>query len=418
MKLKLFFISLLILGLIQANDAQRYMPGYIVKQSGDTVHGFIDYNSAVHMPCKVIFKQTKNAPTQKYTALTLKSFSVAGIQVESAEVEIETSPVDLNKVDYDADFKIIKDIVFLQAIVTGRKSLYFNTTDERKTNFYIKENGKFTLLLYKKYFIKKQVLQEMVDDLNEKKNYQIQLKLYMNDCPKIYPEIENTSYDRYSLKNLFIKYYQAKNEDFYAPEKLQSATEIRFTAGYSINNTNFTNTGSAYYAYITDAEYVSSNSLVFGFSLNTFFLRTKRNFSWNNEILFSSQNYEGSYAYQDTLYKSVLKSSDFSINSMLRYTHPVGKLSLFANAGVFIKYSGSQTNELTKIYPLYSTFRTENDALVPDIKKTELGIPLGAGIIYKRFSCELRYNTGSGVSTTTNLNQTTTQYSILFAFKF
>jgi hypothetical protein len=111
---------LTIIGLILLQTAfcqENYLKGYIVRLTGDTLHGFIDYRNWDRNPDKISFKEIPNAENAIYTPLTIKAFGVRDEIYKSAEIIADISPDVLNDLEYNSDLNLKVEITFLQTIV-------------------------------------------------------------------------------------------------------------------------------------------------------------------------------------------------------------------------------------------------------------------------------------------------------------
>lgn len=183
-----------------AYSQANFQQGEVIKTTGDTLEGFIDYRSGGINPYKISFKETLNSETTIYMPLDIKGFNVFGERYESAIIETEISPTNNQNLELSAELNLKIDTAFLQAIVIGEKSLYFYFNKCGNTQFYIKKDSSFELLAYKKYIKKMDVentaLATKTIKVFETKKYLGQLTVYLNDCPKIKAKIESVKYGK------------------------------------------------------------------------------------------------------------------------------------------------------------------------------------------------------------------------------
>ena len=92
--------------------------------------------------------------------------------------------------------KIIIDTSFLEAIIQGEKSLYSHVNYIGDDQFYIKLDGKYDLLVYKKYL----GVQDGKHRAMENRKYLGQLTLYLMGCPEIQIKLKDISYSKNSLR--------------------------------------------------------------------------------------------------------------------------------------------------------------------------------------------------------------------------
>ena len=184
----------------------NFKQGYIIKQSGDTLHGFIDYKNWVINPVKISFKENLNGENINYTPMDIRYFSVLDEIYESAIIETEISPTNIQNLEFGAELNLKMDTAFIQAMILGKKSLYFYVNNHGNNQFYIKTDSAFEFLAYKKYIRKVDFehasVQTKETKIFENQLFLGQLILYLNDCPDIKPMIENTKYTKKEFGNL------------------------------------------------------------------------------------------------------------------------------------------------------------------------------------------------------------------------
>jgi len=137
------FIALLLalpaVALAQAN----YQEGYIVKNNGDTIKGYINYQEWAYSPQKVEFKtnRTDNQP-QDCNPGNIKGFGVKGAETYASFVGL----ISMNKnifpdVPSNLDTTRKQGAIFLKQLDSGdRLTLYYNS-EIHKNRFFIAEKG-------------------------------------------------------------------------------------------------------------------------------------------------------------------------------------------------------------------------------------------------------------------------------------
>lgn len=90
--------------IIQTSFGQEnYIPGYVIS-ARDTLRGLIDYRNWAENPEKISFKEKPGDSAVVYTPSDIKGFGAAGEFYESAVVETDISPKNINNVTDDAYF--------------------------------------------------------------------------------------------------------------------------------------------------------------------------------------------------------------------------------------------------------------------------------------------------------------------------
>jgi hypothetical protein len=121
----------------------NYHEGYIIKNNGDTVKGYINHRDWERSPIVVDFKVDKTgSQVQQFDAAAIKGFGITG-----AEPYITyTGPVSMDKIhfpDLPDGFDTTQTVtaIFLKRLVTGKHLTLFKHTDDIKTRFFIAETA-------------------------------------------------------------------------------------------------------------------------------------------------------------------------------------------------------------------------------------------------------------------------------------
>jgi len=412
-------LLLLLLNSYSSLSQENYLPGYILQWNGDTLNGFIDYRNWVRNPGEISFKATLSDEKSEFTPARINCFSVSGKIYESAVLEIETSPVNMQFLLYDPGLHFKSDTAFLQVLFRGEKSLYYYVTSDEKDQFYIRQDTSFRLLIYKKYLV------EEGDNGNiyiaENKDYTEQLKLYLNDCETINKKIENLKYEKNSLENLFIHYSKCTSKEFdFRRIDDEPRFEIGMLGGVSLTNLKLSGTG---YDYLIEAGYDLSANFTLGMFFDFIRFRNKHKWSWCNELLLTRFKVEGQYYqyFDENNQTTTYTTLDFLYqkwNTMARYKFPAGKLFLFANAGISGGVLIGETNTMTREIKFYDMERTEDGTALNHVKYYELGFMAGLGTRFKKFSLETRFELGNGFSSDEDLSVITNRYYFLLGYRF
>lgn len=370
---------------------ENYQPGYIVQLNGDTLNGYIDYRNWENNPSKIEFKQSEKGPVTIFRPMLVKGFGVGGEIYHSAIIEIETSPTAINSLDEYPDLNIVVDTAFITVLVRGTKSLLSYKSRNRKENFYIEENGAYTLLRQKKYLLK--VGSKTM--ANENKRYIGQLILYLAGCGDMESHAQKLEYMNESLIRYFNTYYECINgsKDFEMKQE-----NIRLTAGISagITSTKLNLIGTLSYP---DPVFNPSIDFSGGIYMNCLLGRNRQKWSVFNELNYSSFSFETKY--RDYLKDYVTARMDFSyikLINMLRFSYPIKEARIFANAGITYGIAIERENYLREAPESGLSVLITQQRLLTDIRKLDIGFMAGAGVQYKRLSGEIRYEASDGMS--------------------
>jgi len=156
---------------------ENYIDGYVIKIDGDTLKGYVDYRDWQINPDNISFKKELSDQKLNYTPIDIQGFGVDGEKYESAIAQTEISPSSINNITKDTELNIVIDTSFLRTIIQGEKSLYYKKTNFGNDQFYVKMDGKFELLTYKRYLVSR----DGKDIAAENRKYLGQLSYYLSD---------------------------------------------------------------------------------------------------------------------------------------------------------------------------------------------------------------------------------------------
>ena len=141
-----------------------YQEGFVVTKSGDSLRGWIDYRQWSKNPTAIKFKRdlASNNPTT-YTVDDLALFEIVGRdRYLKAAVTKDMRPVEISELRYATDNVVsytVSDTVFLRVLLEGKISLY--ELNDKKSHFYVREEGKDYLELMYIVHLESSVLSEI-----------------------------------------------------------------------------------------------------------------------------------------------------------------------------------------------------------------------------------------------------------------
>ncbi len=415
-RISIFLILLFLVAAPYAYSQENFLPGYVIELDGDTIKGLIDYRNWGKNPEKISFQQA-GGEERLYTPSQIQGFGVEDELYLSAVVDTEISPLQSGKILPEPQLRLKTDTAFLQTMISGPKSLYYYMDKDGKEHFYIGKDGAFTLLIYKKY-------SEQVDGgkvIKEIREYTSQLREYLSDCPDLTSETKNADYRKGSLEKVLLAYYDctAEEMDF---QKTSEKIRVEFGALAGVSSTSL-NFKSDNFTALVNTEYPASTSFAGGLSFDVIFPRNRGKWSLNNELLFSTYRVSGRYEdiqseEQYTITTTEIGFAYLKLNNMIRYNHPFPDFFLFFNAGVSNGFAIGKTNEMVRESRLFSQIRTEEGEAIEDPRKLEQGLLLGLGGKWNRYSAELRYESGNGMSNFSGLSSPTNRFFFLLGYRF
>lgn len=396
---------------------ENFIKGYIILNNSDTLFGKIDYRNWGVNPDVVGFLSETEAIPHNYTPMDILEFGVNGEIYVSGVVLKEVSSGQSGWIDFDPQIKTEPDTIFLQALIKGRKSLYYYYSEARKDNFYIKQGSIFELLEYKEY------LKQMSGGNIALKNnrYLGQLTIYLDDCTEIKSLLPETPYRKNGLLKLFRDYYKCfPEESYFHQESERPKAEKGLVAGPSLTILHFAGEN---YPHLSDAGFKPSLKISAGFYLNLILMRNQQKWSLYNEALFASYKVTDTYeAYENEEKYSVITTrisySYFKINNLIRFTYPIGNAFVFVNAGLSNGLVlGEQNYNKTELI-LYNINRTRIEPAMNNVRRYEQGLLMGAGWKHNRLSLEFRYERGNGMSAYVDLKSSVDRFFLLLGYRF
>ncbi|MGD1840364.1 MAG: hypothetical protein ACFB0B_05625 [Thermonemataceae bacterium] len=414
--------SCMLVGLFASFTAvgqKNFVEGYIISLEGDTLRGMIDFRNSEKNPSQVIFKRGNQV--EKFSPYQIQQFGVNGEIYVSASVEKEVSPDYLGELNALPDVKLEKDTVFLQSLIEGDKSLYFFKSEKRKNNFYIEENGAYTLLLHKRYF--KEVNGKKI--ISHNRSYVSQLSAYLQDCPEINQPLSKTEYSLKSLRKLFETYYACKDEKILFENNIEKIPpEFGVVAGASLTNVSFSS-GRGAFTTVVNADYPTSLNFMGGIYFNL--IRTKNAGKWSlyNELSVVSYNFEGDYTDFDfttrddifTFTRTELNYTYLKLYTLLRFRYPVNQFALYFNAGISNGYVIASRNYALEDRQLITSLITTEGEAIEGARDYEQGLVVGLGGQFKKFSLEVRYERSNGISPSDGLNSPVDRFQFLLGYR-
>lgn len=398
--MRIFFLAILVKISIMCFGQENFIPGYIIDNNGNRVDGLLDYREWRTNPEKIIFKvSTANEP-EEYGPSDIEEFGVEQDVYISATVDTEMSPWRLNRLGTESAFQLERIDAFLQVLVKGEKSLYYHKNSIGKDNFYIRRDDGLELLAQKKY--NREHNGNLLAVENAK--FRGQLKVYLNECERIGNSNSKLAYDRKSLLNLFVDYYDCTgNQTTFKQTTERLVPKFGVIVGISSTSLSISGaTGSPLY----DMDMSTSLDPVFGLQLDLILPRNNGSWSIYNEVLHTSYKIKGSVEYQGLLYRSRLEYSYIQINNMIRYRMQKEKLNILFSAGMSNGFSYNETNLLNE-FQRFIDYRTH-----------EQGLIFGTGLEMNKSRVEIRYQTGNGISNITNVGTKTQRIFLLVGYTF
>jgi hypothetical protein len=413
------FSGFLVIGISSYVECQKnWIPGLIIKSNGDTLKGYINYRNWEGNPSRVGFRTSPEGATVKYSPMDIVSFIASDEVYVSAIVNAEMTRTNVNDLTMDKELNIEQDTAFLQTMIQGPKSLYYFMNRYGKAQFYIQNGANYELLVYKKY-------KDLVDGqtvVKENRKFIGQLILYLQDCSGIQSKLEKVVYEKSSLEEAFINYYKCIKSPIPFQKKTEKTTlAVGVLAGMSLTSLKFKDDLSQT-PWLVNTDFNLSVNFAGGIFFDIIFPRNNKKWSVNNELTYCTYNVNSSYtevinANRTEENNLTIAYSYIKMNNMLRFRIPIGDFSIFFNGGITNGIAVSSKNYRKSISTFYDQITTSEGMAVPLEKSWELGFMAGLGGKYKRFSLEVRYEWGNGISDYPGMHSTTNRIYFLLGFR-
>lgn len=188
--MKLFSTFLLSFFSLTLFAQSNYHEGYVVKNNGDTLTGFIDYREWALSPLSIHFKQnTSDKDPLTFDPRTIRSFGVSGMERYVSYI----GPVTISKnlfPDLPDHLDTARESVtiFIKEITTGHYLTLYYQNDEVKKRYFIADgNNKPIELKYFQYYNEQK-------DVTEKWIFRGDLATYINKYKSGDPRLMNKVY--------------------------------------------------------------------------------------------------------------------------------------------------------------------------------------------------------------------------------
>jgi len=358
----------------------NYHAGYVLKNNGDTLKGFINYREWRQNPKSIDFKVNKSdREILKFSPQSVKEFQITGYETYIAYIgEISMNQTNFSNLPEKLDTTLKSDTIFLRQLASGKHLTLYKYTDEIKTRFFVAEtNGFPEELEYYEYYNN---AREIVD----KPVFKGQLILYINklhlESPGVVKKLDQAHYEQTDLEQLI---NEVNNNDKKTIAK--KAPSSRFFAGISVDRTTtevseITIAGSASNIFHDHAAiYPRIN-----FGIDFFDNPNVQRFVFRGEIALSYVNPH--YAYQVARVDGTIANATYSFNQytvsatpqVLFNVYNKDDFKVYIDAGVAFNFSSYTDNKFV------IQGSGPNEAQAYDLVPVWLNFPLQTGLILNK----------------------------------
>jgi hypothetical protein len=391
--------------IVSTANAQKFTPGYYIKLSGDTVRKDLSLKLKKELIEKVVTPEGLFLVPKD-----LLGFGLNDLNYVVRKVSMDKTP----------DGGFVTDTVFLEVINRGKISLLYMIDEDDKVHFYIEnENGPQELTVR---------LNDQNDGVVVRKmeTYKSALKGIFPTCTELFPAIDKTIFTRKGIQSIYEKLYKCRfKEDAPAMKREENtrSTEFGVYTGAWIENQTFSlkNKSTSQNVSLLPLIPFSKTSIspILGVYLESKFTR-KNTLSARHEISYvsyeqTSENWKPTQYASNTI-NTVLSAKYLRYAFIVRgYFLPKSKVRPFVTAGGMPMIVFAKKHTMTRTSPI-----DQSSTETPIFNKTSnatVGYFFGAGITYKSFVLEYRYEGQRGFSDELNMRMKASSFMLSYRIK-
>lgn len=362
--MKTLFTLILLCCLYTLKAQTNFIPGYIITNENDTLHGLINYRSDARNARECEFRENENAPSRQYLP-----FIIQGYRFNDGKFYVSKSLlVDSVKVP-----------VFLEFLVNGISSLYYYPNNSSPNYYLEKKDGQ----MYQLTNPLRHVQADGHDYYRESKEYVGMLRVAFADCPQLYPIINTVKLEDKSLIAITKKYhdYVCDGEKCIIYEKRLPVVQFTFGAfiGMDVSTLKFFKCPAYENVHFDKENYPS-----FGLLTNASMPRISDKLTFQASGEYSKVSYYGTGIRPGNaaVEKVTIHTSLVKVKAGIKYTWPKGTLrpTLLAGAHLMKPFSTDAFRIESFANGSDIAFNKWND--VP-FSQLHLGCQAAAGIDYR-----------------------------------
>lgn len=359
----------------------NYHPGYVLKNNGDTLKGFINYREWHQNPKLIDFKVNKtDKEVLIFNPQSIREFQITGLETYVSYTGfISMNQTNFSNLPEKLDTTLKSDTIFLKQLALGNHLSLYKYTDDIKTRFFVAEtNAPPEELKYYEYY-------NSAREIVNKPVFKGQLILYINklhlESPGVVNKLNHAHYEETDLEQLIDDANNNSNKK--ATDKKSPSS--RFFAGISVDRTTtevseITIAGSA--SEIFHNQVAISPRINFG--VDFFDNPNVQRFIFRGEIALSYVNPH--YAYQVARVDGTIADATYSFNQytvsatpqVLFNVYNKDDFKVYIDAGVAFNFSSYSNNKFI------IQGSGANEAQGYDLIPIWLNFPLQTGLILNK----------------------------------
>lgn len=363
----------------------NYVSGTIVTNDGNTLKGLINYQDWLVTPEAITFKSGESI--REFKASEIKSFNVSGDRFISRNVKLEITEQRFQRMDINDKPLFVDKTIFLNVLVEGIIGLY--EFYDYRPHYFVEKGGDFIELTNRKY------LAEDNNDVITRKKYLGQLNYLLSECSTVKVKAD-LSYKRKELSKLIDEYNlcvspneKEDSEDSYVKKLDEKRNHLYATGGLFISNFSIDSPNTL----LRNFDGGSFTSPSFGASYEVTLSKNLKRLTLYNELIYSRYSESFNNERQTTVYIRYdplkIEYSTIGLFSSFRYkfTRENTKVIPFFNVGVGYNFVVSEDVSVRRI----NSFNSTETVFPLELNSRYFSLPMGIGVLYDKFSLELRY---------------------------
>ncbi|TCO08407.1 hypothetical protein [Natronoflexus pectinivorans] len=392
---RLILLSLLSLVFISLSAQSDFRAGYIITNSMDTIHGFIDHRGEIRNMRICSFKESIEGPEKEFLP-----GEIYGYRFNSGKFYISK----------EINTEEVNDIVFVEFLLMGISNLYYYRNSSY--NAYFIETEDKELLELRRSIDEIQRDGRVYRRSND--SYQGVLNYAFSDYPEIRNEIFKTDFSHKSLIQITRRYHDYKCSDeaciIFEKRLPVLRVEIKPMIGYALSGITFKNTQ------VDHINFQMSSSSFAGIALNFIAPRWNEKTSFLVNLTFNEDYYYGSLSQGINSINSYyhIYNTNLISSFSLKYTYPGNQIKPELFVGLFGKtILKSDTEFYTERFSSYNqrvrTTRLDDESF----RKFTKGVTGGIGIEYnllKKLRAFSNFSYYYGISSQVQIESIFTSY--------
>lgn len=370
-------------------EAQKdFVPGYVIRTTGDTIQGTIDDQNWDINPTHITFKGN-DGKIESLSRRDIREFCIKGRVMEiyrTRILDLDKGPYELKDLQSYPTPLISRDTVFATLYETGTVALYFLRDETSRYHFLIEKNDTGILDLGIQRFLRSTKM--VSNDL-----YKNQLNRLMSDCPGVITKLSDLEFNEKDLRGI-VNYYNgcvkparpAEAKPIYSQKKEKAGVTFGLMAGVGFRKDKLRQ--SLGYHPLAGLSLGPSPNVDAGLWLSIILPRTKRALEICTEIEWNYFDQRKKFVYTGSSDVNTVEIAAHIVraDALLRYSLPVKKVTPTLSLGGSLGSAVAYTNTLNA-----------TQEAIPFVQ-FQWAFIAGAGISIKNAGLELRYFLGSSIS--------------------